>query len=595
MLDSSDSRGGRTNHQRCSFGIRVATDIPNVPDMDDPRSDIRFSASPRRMVGLLLLVLASLLIAVPSASAATKDPVVRAINMAQKKQAINYRTAKQLRKDWSASARAARNARTLTRRATIRGVRTQTTSLARRKLLTPERVEPALLSVKATTWVMLRGSYPSHEQTVTIPGEPLVFKFYSGRGVQLQPFETLKQGMREINAKTPNVEKAREIADRLLDLHVRRGSSYIWEYYFAFGGPDRPWTSSISQALATEFFWRVGMLAPEEERASYLDAAWGANESFLRSSRAGGVSTNEADGRFYVMYPFAPAQRILNGHLQVLINVSRYAEWSGNERARRVVEQGLEGAYAVLPKFDTGAWSNYQPGQEADIGYHRFQTEQLVKLGKELEDPTFVDYGDRFSLYLVTPPNLGVRGSSWRTIIPSGDGYRDTARIAFDLDKRARVTMVVRDQLMREVLRQSIWRSRGRSVIAWNGKTNSGTIAPDGEYLVSFTVTDILGNRSTAHLPSTLSVEADVVPPELRLVTVRARGARTLVTVDAADIGSRWIDIEVRVGGKVLARKRGRRDGSTNVLVPARIGKVQRGSVILRDSSGNETKQPLAG
>ena len=542
-----------------------------------------------------IALLASALLLTPVASAApAKDPVVQAINTALTAGRITAVDARELRTTWAASARAARTARTSSRRASILAVRRYTTNLARSRGLTAERLKPALLSVEATTWTMLKSSdFPSHEEEVEIPGEVVVFTYYSGRGVQFQPFETYKQGLRELNTLKPDVEAARAIADRMLELAAPRGPALTWEYFFPFGGPSRPWTSSISQAVATEFFYRVGAAVPEAERAPYANAAEGAARSFQLSTRRGGVASPQGKGSFYVMYPFAPSQRILNGHLQVLLNVNRYATASGSKVAKAVVAQGIVGVLPMLPKFDTGAWSNYQPGQEAELGYHEFQTEQLVKLGDETANETFADYGARFTQYLDTPPTITFPATALTPIFAARDGFRDSLTVPYVIDKRAKATMVVFDATDTEVRRISYSRGRGAGRIIWNGLDSKGTPVPPGDYTAQFTVTDIVGNRTFIGHEQPLRVVKDEVQPTLRLMTVRERGTSTLVTASAFDLHSAYMIAMVRIDGRVVATRRAPRSGNVTIRIAKAMREVSRGELVLRDTSGNELVQPL--
>jgi hypothetical protein len=495
---------------------------------------------------------------------------------------------------WAASARAARTARTASRRASIVAVRAYTTNLARTRGLTPERLKPALLSVEATTWTMLKSAdFPSHEEEVEIPGEVVMFTYYSGRGVQFQPFETYKQGLRELNTLKPDVDAARAIADRMLELSAPRGPALTWEYFFPFGGPSRPWTSAISQAIATEFFYRVGTALPEAERAPYSGAAEAAARSFQLGTSQGGVASPQGKGSFYVMYPFAPSQRILNGHLQVLLNVNRYANASGSTVARTVVDKGIVAVLPMLPKFDTGAWSNYQPGQEAELGYHEFQTEQLVKLGEETANATFADYGARFSQYLETPPTITFPTAPFPTIFAARDGFRDTLAVPFTIDKRSKVTLVIFDSTAREVRRVSTTRGRGAGTVIWDGLDARGTPVPPGDYTAEATVTDLAANRSFTNVEQPLRVVKDELPPVLRLLTVRERGTTTIVTANGFDVSSGYLTAMVRLDGRVLATMRGPRAGNVTLRVARPMSEVSRGELVLRDTSGNELVQPL--
>lgn len=553
------------------------------------------SPRPLPIRSLLTALLAAALLCAPAAnSAPAKDPVVQSINTALAAKRITPVDARDLRMTWAASARAARTARTSSRRASILAVRAYTTNLARSRGLTPERLKPALLSVEATTWTMLKSSdFPSHEEEVEIPGEPVVFTYYSGRGVQFQPFETYKQGLRELNTLKPDVEAARAIADRMLELAAPRGPALTWEYFFPFGGPSRPWTSAISQAVATEFFYRVGAAVPEAERAPYAGAAEAAARSFQLGTRQGGVASPQGKGSFYVMYPFAPSQRILNGHLQVLLNVNRYANASGSKVARAVVATGIVGVLPMLPKFDTGAWSNYQPGQEAELGYHEFQTEQLVKLGDETGNATFADYGLRFTNYLDTPPTITFPTSAIAPIFAARDGFRDSLVVPYSIDKRANATMVVFDATGTEVRRISYKRGRGAGSLTWNGLDSRGAPVAPGDYSAKFTVTDIVGNRAFVDHPLQLRVLKDELPPTLRLMTVRERGSVTLVTANAFDLHSASMTAMVRLDGRVIATMRAPRSGNVTLRIAKAMSEVTRGELVLRDTSGNELVQPL--
>jgi hypothetical protein len=455
------------------------------------------------------------------------------------------------------------------------------------------------MSVRATTQIL--GSsrrFPGHEEDLTIPGEPLVFSYYAGRGVQLQPFETLKEGMRALNQPVPDLERARAIADRLIELSQRNGTVITWEYFFPFGGPSRPWTSAISQGLATEFFHRLSVATPTTEglaSTTYAQVAEGVTRSLLTSSRRGGVATPEGRGSFYVMYSFHPNQRILNGHLQVLLNTNRYAQATGSPLAAKVVRDGLAAVLPMLPRFDTGSWSNYQLGQEADLEYHEFQTGQLVKLGKELNEPTLAAYGERFDFYLTTPPTLVLPTTNLPPIIGAPDGYRDTVRVPFTIDKRARVTMVIeRASDGSEVQRVTTWVSKGRRAIAWNGRTARGARAASGAYVARVVATDVAGNRTTSDLAPQLMIEADTVAPLVRLLTVRSAGRGTLVTASAFDASSGWITVELRRGRTVLAQTRIARSGTARLRVARTQAQLAGAVLVLRDSSGNVLMQPLA-
>lgn len=556
---------------------------------------------PYRRRHLLLALCATLLacvlmtVAAPSTHAATADPVIRAINVALMKKQITPADAARHRSTWWSAGSAARRSSTWARRNEVAAVRTYTTRLARSGGLTARRLEPVLLSVRATTWVMRNGSFPRHEQKITIPGEIVVFKYYAGRGVQFQAFETFKLGMASVNlAVTPDAEDARRIADRMLQLGVWRGNSLVWEYYFPFGGPAAPWTSSISQALGTEFFQRVAAVSPDGQGTRYANVATAMSRSFLRSSSSGGVSVKEGDGRWYLIYPFAPSQRILNGHLQVLVNLTRYAEAANSDSARLVVDEGIRGVVPLLPRFDTGAWSNYLPGQEADLEYHDFQTSQLRRLADITGNTAFRTYADRFATYRVTPPTLAIPGRGWPAIVPARDGFRDSIVVAYRADKRSRDTLRIVDANGLPVRTLTATGGRGVHRIVWDGRDSAGRLVLDGAYTGSITAVDVVGNSRTFQLPAPLTMQRDRQAPSLLSHAVRSAGATsTVVETRVADAGSAWVTVRVVLAGRAIAVRRGPRVGRVTLRIPRPVGTVRRAVLELTDSSGNRLLQPL--
>jgi hypothetical protein len=566
---------------------------------------------------VLLTTLATLLLA-PADSSAAADPVLSAIASAKKAHKITFAETKAFRATWLASGSAARRAPSAQRRKEIANVRAYTTKLARRHMLTPDRIEPVLLSVKATTYVMRYVKrFPRHEQDMTIPGELAVFKYYSGRGVQWQPFETLKQAMGYVTVPVPQTQHARDYAKRLLELAVPRNGALTWEYYFAFGGPSTPWISSLSQALATEFFQRVSsqlqlaLTYPDEEYietgaptvtqreiATLSKASEQAMRAFLLAPSRGGLSVRQGTGRWFLLYPFNRAQRILNGHLQVLINVERVADVTKSPAAKSIVAAGVRSVVPLLPRFDTGGWSRYQLGQEADLNYHDFMTSQFKKLGAASstipQRDVFHAWYDKLSDYRVTAPEITVDTRGTAPIIPVIDGFRDTSSLSWTTDKRSRDTVVITAANGKPVRRLTVQGGTGRHFVSWNGRNSANRMVPAGTYSAAMDSVDIIGNRRHTLFPQKLIVLIDTEPPAATSFQLIARGKKsTTVRVVASDQGSAYIDARVELGGRTVGHKRGGRYGAIDVTVPYALASVHGMTLKLRDSSGNTTVIPL--
>ena len=533
----------------------------------------------------------------PDRPARPTDPVLAAIATALEAEAITPAKAVQLRTVWRTSARAERNARAGERRTNIRAVRLYATTLARRRGLTPQRLEPVLLSVKATSTILgSRRRMPRHEQELQLPGEPLVFTYYKGRGIQFQPFETFKLGTSYLNGATPRIGAARRVADRMLELSSTASGSTSWEFYFPFGGPATPWRSSIAQALGLRLYSRMAQHVPEPERAPYLAAADAIVASHARSTTRRGVAAAQGGGSFYVMYSFNPRQRILNGHLESLLNLYRYGTESGSVAAMDAYQRGYRALVPLMPRFDRGDWSNYQLGQEADREYHAFVTDQLMYLARETRDPMFVDYARRFRIYLEEPASLGVRVVLLPSLVlPRGDRYRDTIPVRFELNKAARVTLVISrgGRVQRRITSRA---RRGINTMYWNGRTTTGRAAPNGSYTGRFIIVDRFGRLSRAVVPAPLVIEHDTKAPIPILATLTdIEGGGTRVTLNVEETASRWYEGQLSIAGAPISGVVRIRSGPITFTVARPRAEVETASVRLVDNSGNESTTTLAG
>ncbi len=567
------------------------------------------SPSSRRLRGaarVALLLVTLLCLGAGTASAAPTvrakprpkptDPVLNVITAALKAQKITPAKAASFRRTWAASARTSRTASTATRRANIATVRAYATTLARRRGLTPQRLEPVFLTIKATSDILgSRRRMPRHEQEVRLPGEPLVFTYYNGRGVQFQPFETFKLGSAYLNEATPRVGAARKVADRMLALSTTANGTTNWEFFFPFGGPSTPWRSAIAQALGLRLYSRIAQQVPDDQRAPYVAAADAIVQSFARSTAGRGVAATEGSGSFYVMYSFNPRQRILNGHLESLLSLYQYSLETGSPAARQAYDRGYAALVPLIGRFDRGDWSNYQLGQESDRAYHEFVTTQLAYLARETRDPLFIDYARRFRIYLEEPASLGVRVTLLPSLVRPADSYRDTIPIRLELNKNARVTLLVADAQGREVRRITAAARRGINTMYWDGKTAAGVDAADGTYSGRFSIIDRFGRRSATTIRQPLVIEHDDKAPIPFLATLLTNAdGSTQVTLNVQETASRWYEGQLSIGGTPITDVVRVKSGPITFTVARPRAEVETATVRLVDNSGNESTTPLA-
>jgi hypothetical protein len=294
-------------------------------------------------------------------------------------------------------------------------------------------------------------------------GDPLVFEYYAGRGLAIQPLASFGRA----NALAASCLRAspryrcrpaalRRLLDRLVAMSTQRGGFLAWEHFFAFGGGSPPWISAMTQATGAQALAR-GARALHDR--GYDRAARRALGAFDAPPPLG-VAVAAGRGVRYTMYSFAPGLRILNGELQAVIGLRDTAMLLGSTRARRLFLSGDRAARRAVGAFDTGAWSLYsQNGRESTLGYHRLLDGFLDGLCSRTGARIYCATSRRFARYVREPPRVvlaRLRGLRAR---------RATA-ITFSLSKVSRVSVRVWDRRGLE-LRRELRLTRGRHSVRW--------------------------------------------------------------------------------------------------------------------------------
>src|SRR3954462_503875 len=92
---------------------------------------------------------------------------------------------------------------------------------------------------------------------IVFKGSQLVFQYYPGQGLQIQPLANfgLANGLYTHCRHEPDdCDRAalKQLLDELVAIHSKRGSFTTWEYWFYFGGGVPPWTSGMSSGTAIQ-------------------------------------------------------------------------------------------------------------------------------------------------------------------------------------------------------------------------------------------------------------------------------------------------------------------------------------------------------
>jgi hypothetical protein len=271
---------------------------------------------------------------------------------------------------------------------------------------------------------------------------PIVFEYYPGNGLQLQPLANFGKANALANAckgvygpKVPcHLDQLKTLLDALVSTSSTRGGFTAWEYWFPFGGGNPPWTSGLSQGTAIQALVQGAQLLNDPH---YLDVAKSALAAFT-TPPPNGVLTHAFGGDWYLQYSFAPHLFILNGFLQSLNGIYDLAKATGDPGAQAIFTRGDRAAQNAIPHYDTGAWSLYSlGGNESDLNYHRVVRDFLKGLCQRTNAATYCKYSQKFTDYLSQHPKLDFLGAS-------GARARHAVALRFRLSKISCVSVQVK-------------------------------------------------------------------------------------------------------------------------------------------------------
>ena len=97
---------------------------------------------------------------------------------------------------------------------------------------------------------------------IVFQGSPVVFQYYPGQGLQLQPLANfgLANGLIAACRHDPATcdrPGIKHLLDDMVAIRSPRGGFITWEYFFYFGGGTPPWTSGMSSGTAIQALARA--------------------------------------------------------------------------------------------------------------------------------------------------------------------------------------------------------------------------------------------------------------------------------------------------------------------------------------------------
>lgn len=356
--------------------------------------------------------------------------------------------------------------------------------IAARRDLTPERLTPLWLTLQRNREWWTSRPLLSAGRRVSFPGSEVVWQYYPGQGLQIQPLANFGKLNGLWRGKIYD-DRLRALLDELLALAVPRGDGLAWEYYFTFDGGRPPWVSGLAQGTALQALGRAATRLGRQE--DVLPIARQALSIFETKPPVGVRVRVPGRGVHYLIYSFNRRLRVLNGFAQALVGLYDFSVYGQDERARALFERGDAAARREVPRFDTGAWSLYSRvarTRESDLSYHKLLRDFLDSLCQRTSTPVYCETRDNFTGYLSEKPELELRTTRLRA--------GRTGRVRFRLSKISRVSMrVARDDRVVHAGPATLV-GHGDRTLQWRPPRRPGT------YDVQLSAVDLAGNASSA-------------------------------------------------------------------------------------------------
>jgi hypothetical protein len=386
--------------------------------------------------------------------------------------------------------------------------------------LIPSRLPVVFLTLERNRQWWTTEPLLASDERVSFPESEIVWEHYPGQGIEIQWLATFGEANGFYLSGHEN-EELRQLLAEVIPLATQRAGGIAWEYMFHFDGGAPPWTSGLSQGTALQVLARAWSRFKEPADLTAAQQALG----IFQTPPPQGVRVTTPVGAMYAEYTYAPSDRILNGFIQSLVGLYDYTSITKDPLGLALFEAGDAEARAIVPLYDTGAWSMYDQFGESDLNYHELLTEFLQHLcertrkGPPLStastttgttppststppasstggasakaaqastqipgDEIYCTTAQRFTADLHTPPGISLLSRT----LPGGA----RAGVQLSLSKVSTVSLTVR-QGSKVVWTNSAEVERGKPKLLWI------TPAQGGTFTIELTATDLAGNYSS--------------------------------------------------------------------------------------------------
>ncbi len=270
-----------------------------------------------------------------------------------------------------------------TRRDELGAVLANLDATAAAGLLSASRLPGLLLTLERNRQWWTTGPLLGDGQRVGFAGSQLVWQYYAGQGIEIQWLGTFGKANGYFLSGRADDARLTALLDEAIGLATQRAGGIAWEYDFRFDGGAPPWVSAIAQGTAVQSIARA---AVRFGRADYFNAAHAALGVF-GTPPPEGVRVATPAGAHYLIYSFAPGERVLNSFIQSLVALYDYSGLANSDVGRALFAAGQAEAQLEVPRYDTGAWSMYDLASESDLSYHTLLRDFLAHLCDRLQAP----------------------------------------------------------------------------------------------------------------------------------------------------------------------------------------------------------------
>ena len=335
--------------------------------------------------------------------------------------------------------------------------------IALRKRLTTSRMPALFLQLRRNMQYWPSKPYLAAGDRVSFRGSEMLFEYYPGQGLQIQPLGNFGKANGMISSclgifDAPcSLEGVRKLLDEMSEIATTRGNFLTWEYYFYFGGGSPPWISGMAQGTGIQALSRGANLLGEP---GFNETAQEALGAFKRRAPVGVRTRGPNGGVHYLQYSYAPTLYILNAFIQSITGLYDYWELTQDETALKLWQAGDREARREVPHHDIGDWSLYsRGGSESTYEYHDLLRGFLRNLCDRLAAPVYCNTAKRFHGYMTDPGELELRG-------PATVTKGQLTQISFYVSKLSAVQLdIVRNGEVR--FTKTLTFRRGTGSFAW--------------------------------------------------------------------------------------------------------------------------------